>query len=215
MVPTRADIFDLHSICEHLNRFLSMHVNGIADSQLPVLVVANGPDSTCLCQKEGVEFTTGDFLNPFTIEVRLGILDWFAVCVLNLDSTGVPVKDFSVLRVLILEFAKLEPVVLPHTENFALFADIAPMLEPQRKVSDVYVSQWLDQSGLISMDVVKSAQLSCIVIAPSKHVTVVVLSHEVATPHFDVLNPVLELCFQDWSLLSWFEKGGKFLDASD
>lgn len=124
MVPARANSLDFHTIRKHFDRLLSVHIGRVGYAELAVLVEASGEDLARLSQEKGVEFTGRYLLQALTVEVWLIIL-W---C-LNSIRYLIPVKDFTMLSIVVPVLAKLESSVLAETVSFAFVINKQLVLE--------------------------------------------------------------------------------------
>jgi len=98
-VPTSSKVFNSHTICEYLNRLFRMHIERIADTKLPIFIIANRPHSTRLSQEKRVELAACDLRDELTIEVCFVFLLRIERLLLNFNSTSVFIEDFTVLRI--------------------------------------------------------------------------------------------------------------------
>ena len=158
-----------------------------------------------------MKFTTSNFCNLFSIEVGQSFLNHTRP--LDFDGPTVSVENFRMLRVLVLELAQLEPVVFTKSIHFAVTSKIASLLESKRKLLYLYLRERFDQSGLISMDIVVGSQLSCIVVSPSEHISMVILRDNKASSHCNCFDAVLKLGFYDRCGNARLKKRSKLLDC--
>ena len=138
VVPSSSNIFYLKSIGEHLDWLFCMHIHRVANAQLTIFVKAYCENPALLCQKNTVKFPTRRLLYLLSVKVRLCRLNTSVRNLLNFYCSWVPVEDLSVLRVLVLVFAKLESWVLTHSIGRTALWDVNSMLKTKTKIHNFY-----------------------------------------------------------------------------
>lgn len=114
-------------------------------------------------------------------------------CLIRFDCATVSMKNFFMQCVFVLILAELEAIVFSDPIYVSVVGLIQSMLESATLLLNLVLRKRLYQLRIISINIFCSSKLSSVVYTPLEHITVPILSYQVSTTHFYVLNFVSEL----------------------